>query len=193
MAVTALQTSTGLNTAGGATTRADRGVGALKSEDFFRILITELRQQDPLQPAKTSDMISNVSQIRNIELSGQLTQTLDTIAKQQRTAGTSELIGKFIVAVTQAPDGTPMGAEGVVTSVQFASDGSAVLELDNGLTVRAADVAQIMSVEEAERRISELSENPLPAGAGGTETATQTARQRMASKSANFLQKLFRL
>ena len=52
MAVTALQPSSGLNTAGGAAQRTDRGVGALKSEDFFRILITELRQQDPLQPAK---------------------------------------------------------------------------------------------------------------------------------------------
>src|SRR5262245_35812400 len=190
MAVSAVQNSTGLNTASGASGRTDRGVGSLKSEDFFRILITELRQQDPLQPAKTSDMISNVSQIRNIELSGQLTQTLDTIAKQQRTAGTSELIGKFIVAVTQAPDGTPMGTEGVVTSVQFASDGTAVLELDNGQTVRSADVAQIMSVEEADRRIAAAGQGQLPSGEAAAAT---TAKDRLAHKSANVLQKLFRM
>jgi flagellar basal-body rod modification protein FlgD len=189
MAVSALQTTPGLNTAGGASTRADRGVGALKSEDFFQILITELRQQDPLEPAKTSDMIGNVSQIRNIELSSQLSQTLDTIAKQQRTAGTSEMIGKFVVAVTQAPDGTPMGTEGVVTSVQFASDGAAVLELDNGMTVRASDVAQIMSVEEAERRIAAMGLTSTPA----EPAAVTTAKQRVAAKSANVMEKLFRL
>lgn len=193
MAVTALETSTGLNTAGGASARTDRGVGALKSEDFFRILITELRQQDPLQPAKTSDMISNVSQIRNIEMSGQLTQTLDTIAKQQRTAGTSEMIGKYIVAVTQAPDGTPMGAEGVVTSVQFASDGTAVLELDSGMTVRASDVAQITTVEEAERRMSAAGQEQLMTAGQGADPAAATAKQRIAQKSAGFLQNLFRL
>ena len=193
MAVTAVQNPTGLNTASGANARKDRGVGALKSEDFFRILITELRQQDPLEPAKTSDMISNVSQIRNIELSSQLTTTLDTMAKQQRTAGSSEMIGKYVVAITQAPDGTPLGTEGVVSSVQFASDGSAVLELDSGQTVSAADVAQIMSAEEAERRISAMGQDQLLGGAASTTADATTAKQRMAHKSANVLQKLFRL
>jgi flagellar basal-body rod modification protein FlgD len=193
MAVSALQTSTGLGTAGGTGSRTDRGVGALKSEDFFKILITELRQQDPLQPAKTSDMISNVSQIRSIEMSGQLTQTLDTIAKQQRTAGTSEMIGKYVVAVTQGPDGTPLGAEGVVTSVQFASDGTAVLELDSGQTVRASDVAQITTVDEAQRRMTAAGQDQLMTPAPGADPAASTAKQRLTHKTAGALQKLFRL
>lgn len=193
MAVTDVQNSTGLNTAAGANARKDRGVGALKSEDFFRILITELRQQDPLEPAKTSDMISNVSQIRNIEMSGQLASTLDTLAKQQRTAGSSEMIGKYVLAVSQAPDGTPLGTEGVVTSVQFASDGSAVLELDSGQTVPASDVAQIMSAEEAERRLAALGQQQTVNGGSGSSANAPTAKQRLAHKSANVLEKLMRL
>src|SRR5262245_48406532 len=95
--------------------RADRGVASLSSEDFFKIMISELRQQDPLSPAKTSDMISQVSQIRSIELSGRLTDTLDQIAGQQRTAGASDLLGKFVAAATAGPDGQALVTEGVVT------------------------------------------------------------------------------
>ncbi len=39
----------------------DRGLSGLKSEDFFNILVTELKQQDPFEPAKTADMIGQVS------------------------------------------------------------------------------------------------------------------------------------
>src|SRR5438094_579914 len=92
-------------------TRQDRGVGSLKSADFFKIMITELQQQDPMQPSKTSDMISQVTQIRSIELSGKLTDTLDQLAAQQRTAGTSELLGKYVSAQTNNADGQPVVTE----------------------------------------------------------------------------------
>lgn len=131
--------------------RQDRGVGSLKSEDFFRIMVTELQQQDPLQPSKTSDMISQVSQIRSIELSGQLTNTLDQLAAQQRTAGTSELLGKYIVAQFEGADGQPVNTEGVVTGVRYTSDGLAILDLDNGGQTPASAVSLVTTVEQHEQ------------------------------------------
>lgn len=131
--------------------RADRGLSTLRSEDFFKILVTELQQQDPLNPSETSDMISNVSQIRNIELSGKLSDSLDAIAKQQRTAGTSELIGKYVAATSTGIDGVPMQKAGVVTGVRFNSDGVAILELDSGDSILASEVTQITSLEQMEK------------------------------------------
>jgi flagellar basal-body rod modification protein FlgD len=119
------------------------GLQTLRSEDFFKMLITELQQQDPLQPAKTQDMIGQVSQIRSIELSKQLTDTLDVLSRQQRTSGASELLGKFVSAEYADPSGQSTTIAGVVTGVRFAGDGSAVLELDTGQTIRAADVALV--------------------------------------------------
>ncbi|MBI5863250.1 MAG: hypothetical protein HZB38_01800 [Planctomycetes bacterium] len=177
--------------------KTDRGLGALKSEDFFKILITELRQQDPLQPAKTSDMISNVSQIRSIELSGQLTETLDTLARQQRTAGTSELIGKYVVAVTGGADGAPTVAEGMVSGVRFDASGTALLELDSGVTVAASNVAHVTTLEEAERRMSAAGQDQLAtvlsAGDLNGGAASASAKSRANARKTDFFSRVFHL
>lgn len=119
------------------------GLSGMKSEDFFRLLVTEMQQQDPLEPSKTSDMIGQVSQIRSIELSNSLTTALDAMVTQQRAFGTSELIGKYIQADTINADGEPLTVDGVVTAARFNPDGQAVLELDNGLAVAARDVVLV--------------------------------------------------
>lgn len=155
MAVTATDPATQGSAATQATPRSDRGLSSLKSEDFFKILVTELQQQDPMQPSNTSDMISNVSQIRSIELSGKLSDSLDAIAKQQRTAGTSELIGKYVMSKSTGVDGVPLQKGGVVTGVRFNSDGVAILELDSGDSILAADVTEITSLDQMEKRATE--------------------------------------
>lgn len=121
----------------------DRGLGAMRSEDFFKIMITELQQQDPLAPSSTKDMINQVSQIRSIELSKDLSRTLDALSRQQKTAGLSDLIGKFITAQVTGDDGSRSEIAGIVTGVRFGPDGAAVLELDSGQTVAATDVTKI--------------------------------------------------
>ncbi len=130
---------------------SDRGIATLSSEDFFKILVSELQTQDPLEPSKTSDMIGQVSQIRSIELSSKMGDTLDTLVQQQRTAGMADFLGKYVTAVTNAPDGSPIATEGVVTGVTFASDGSAVLELDTGLSVPVRDVVHVSTLEQHEQ------------------------------------------
>jgi flagellar basal-body rod modification protein FlgD len=130
-------------------TRSDlpRGLSNLRSDDFFKIMISELRQQDPFEPAKTSDMIGQVSQIRDIELSGKLTDTLDRLTQQQKTTGASELIGKLITADVPIGDGTNATVQGVVTGIRFNSDGTASLELDTGDMVLASQVTRVTSPE----------------------------------------------
>ena len=87
-----------------------RGLSALKSEDFFKLLVTEMRNQDPLEPSNTEDVISQVSQIRTIEQSTKRTDTLDQMTQQQRIGGASALIGKYVQAIQTGPDGaTPEG------------------------------------------------------------------------------------
>jgi len=128
---------------------ADRGTSGLRTEDFFKLLVTELKQQNPFEPAKTADLIGQVSQIRSIELSKNLTDVLSQIAGQQRTLGAGELLGKYVTAVTTASDGTQQQVSGLVTSLRFESDGTAMLELDNGQCVRVADVILVTTSENA--------------------------------------------
>ena len=125
--------------------RADRGLGALKSDDFLRILTSELSNQDPLEPTQTRDLVASVSQVRQIELSSQLTQRLTQLTDSQQLVGAATLVGKFVTAQVLGPDGMPATVEGVVSGVQFDSRGRLILELDNGQAVRADDVVRIAS------------------------------------------------
>jgi len=142
-----MQTSAIGQTLGTAGPTPASGLSGLESKDFFRILVSELKQQDPFEPAKTADMISQVSQIRSIELSGQLTKTLEQMTRQQRVSGAGELIGKYVMATISTPDGSVATIEGVVTGVRFGADGVVVLELDTGQLLRADDVTWITTLE----------------------------------------------
>ncbi len=136
-------------------TLPDQSVSSLESEDFFKLLVTELQQQDPLEPTKTADMIGQVSRIRSIELNEQLGNTLEQIANQQHTGGSSDLIGKFVVASTTDSAGQEAQTGGVVTGVRFESDGTAMLELDTGTSVRGQDVTAVTTVENVAQAVGE--------------------------------------
>ena len=158
-------------------TATDRGVSSMKSEDFFKILVTELQQQDPLQPNKTSDMIGEVSQIRSIELSKQLTDSLSLMSKQQRTTGSSEMLGKYITAKVTDQNGADREVSGVVTGVRFDSDGSAVLELDTGESIPATSVTRITTADAAKKAAATSSAKTTPAAAS-TDKTGKTAQPR---------------
>jgi len=152
-------------------------LNGLSSEDFFQMLVTELRQQDPLQPTKTSDLIGQVSQIRSIELSKNLTDALTQVSHNQRVAGASELIGKYVTAIVTGTDGTSQQISGVVTGVQFDASGGAVLELDTGQSIPADSVTRITSPENAAAAGTNTTTAPTNATTATAKTAQTTQNQ----------------
>ncbi len=174
MSTTVTDTTSAARAASAAST-TDRGMGSMSSEDFFKLLVTELKQQDPLQPSKTSDMIGQVSQIRSIELSTQLTTALSALTRQQHTAGASELIGKYVTAKVKDDAGTEQEFSGIVTGVRFNADGTAVVELDNGQTVPADSITRIQSADAAPRQNGGNGVNGTSANATSTTNPSAAA------------------
>jgi len=117
-------------------------VGALGSDDFLRLLITELGQQDPLEPVGNAELLQQISSIREIELSTTLTDSLTKLTSQQRIASASGLIGQFVSGI---PDEAGNAERGVVTGVRFTQDGSPVLQLANGSELSLDHVSTIES------------------------------------------------
>jgi flagellar basal-body rod modification protein FlgD len=155
--------------------KTDRGTNALSSDDFFKLLVTELQQQDPLAPAKTGDMINQVAQIRSIELSKNLNDTLQSMTNSNQTAGVSGLLGKLVAAKTLDSDGNVQEITGVVTAIRFADDGTAVLELDTGQTVAAKDVTRIASVDAQSALTSPVTATTAPTTAASTANTASAA------------------
>jgi len=111
---------------------------ALGSEEFVRIMFTELTNQDPLEPTDTSQILEQISSIRAIESDLQLTDRLQSLVSQSELSVAGGLIGKTVSGVDVASG----RVQDVVTSVSASSDG-AVLNLAGGARVPMRLVSEI--------------------------------------------------
>jgi len=68
----------------------------LELGDFLKLMIAELQNQDPLNPMDNSEMLQQISQIREIDASTRLTQTLDAVLLGQNLSSASNMIGKLV-------------------------------------------------------------------------------------------------
>ena len=93
-------------------TQQGPGLNEVDVDQFLTLLISELQNQDPLNPMDNSELVQQISQIRTISATTQLTDTLSSVLLGQNTATASSLIGKRITALTDDAE----NVEGVVTS-----------------------------------------------------------------------------
>ena len=114
---------------------------ALKAEDFIKMMITQLQNQDPLQPTSNQDLLNQMSQIGQLESSTDLQNSLKTLTLQNTLGSAGNLIGKMVTG--QDERGVPM--KGLVNSVKVV-DGAVSLELDNGKSLSMSNVTGIASL-----------------------------------------------
>lgn len=87
---------------------------------FLGLLLTELQNQDPMQPMDNAQMLNQIGQIRQIGSTNQLTSTLTSLATGQELSMASSMIGKTIKAL----DSNAKDVEGKVDSVSVQTDPS---------------------------------------------------------------------
>jgi flagellar basal-body rod modification protein FlgD len=95
-------------------TAAD-AINDLDLSSFLKLMITELQQQDPLNPLDNKDMLNQIAQIRSIGASDKLTSTLDSVLLGQNIASATNLIGADISALSD--DGQSI--QGVVNRISI--------------------------------------------------------------------------
>ncbi|MGB2987057.1 MAG: flagellar hook capping FlgD N-terminal domain-containing protein [Phycisphaerae bacterium] len=110
------------------------------SEDFLKLLIMQLRNQDPLEPVGNEELLRQISSIREIELSTTLTDSLRALTGQQHFASASSLIGQY---VTGLPGEDGAAVSGIVVGVRFADEGRAILRLADGSEMPLEQVSTI--------------------------------------------------
>jgi flagellar basal-body rod modification protein FlgD len=105
--------------------------------DFTKMLVAELKNQDPMEPMKNSELLQQVSQIRAIDSNDQLTTTLQAVLLSQSIASAGNLIGRTVSGL----DAKGNRVSGAVASVSI-SDGNALLNVGNS-TIDIKNVTQI--------------------------------------------------
>ena len=114
------------------------GFGALKSEDFLRVIFAELANQDPFSPNDSAALLDQLNSIRSIESDINLMEQLESLVFENKLASAANLIGKHVEGLTAANT----RVSGMVVSVVRQGD-SVSLELDNGWWVPIESVETI--------------------------------------------------
>ncbi len=93
----------------------------LDKDAFLQILVSQLKNQDPLSPMEDKDFIAQMAQFSMLE-------QLQDMNAGNTFGQAAALVGKSVMAPMTDSSGMDMILEGVVTSV-FARDGTTYLEI----------------------------------------------------------------
>jgi flagellar basal-body rod modification protein FlgD len=110
----------------------------LKTEDFIKMMITQLQHQDPLEPAKNEALLAQMAQIGQMQSSTALQDMLKGLASQNQIGAAGQLMGKMVAGL----DEHDQAVQGQVTSVRVEKD-QVFLELDTGKRVALGRVTTI--------------------------------------------------
>ena len=72
----------------------------LDMDQFLKLMITELQNQDPLNPLENAEILQQISQIREIGATGRLTETLESVLLGQNLTSATSMIGKTVKAMS---------------------------------------------------------------------------------------------
>jgi flagellar basal-body rod modification protein FlgD len=72
------------------------GFAALTSQDFLRMLITELKNQDPTQPVSNAELLQQLSQMQALQSNVELKSTLEDFASNEQIASGASFLGKVV-------------------------------------------------------------------------------------------------
>ncbi len=112
----------------------------LSQDEFFRIMITELTNQDPLEPLDNNEFLNQVTQMQTLDTMTRLSQSLEALILGQQLGSAGTLIGRSVTA----SDAAGNSVEGTVDRVLVQGDeirlgiGDAVVPLRLVTQVNAA-------------------------------------------------------
>ena len=104
------------------------GLNDVNQEDFFKLLTVELSSQDPLEPKKDSEFLSQVMQISSLEQARAMQSDLAAMRHEQQVIQANSMLGREV--------NFGETIDGKVSAVKF-QDGRPMIEVDGQLIVIA--------------------------------------------------------
>jgi flagellar basal-body rod modification protein FlgD len=106
--------------------RSQTGFNGLTSEDFLKILIVQLQNQDPANPMDSDQLLNQVSQMRALQSNIELSDALKSLTLNQQLTSAASFLGKQVTAV----DGNNQNFTGTVDRV-LVKGGKTLLGIGN--------------------------------------------------------------
>jgi flagellar basal-body rod modification protein FlgD len=115
----------------------DAAKASLDYDSFLKLLLQQLKSQDPTSPVDQKETLAQLASFSNVEQTIKLNQKLDAILDQQRILQGSALVGKHVTHLAS-------GVEGTVQSVSL-REGKLSVTLETGQSFDLGGDVQIRS------------------------------------------------
>ena len=127
------------------TTKQVHDLKDLDLSQFLKLMISELQNQDPLNPLDNTQFVQQIGELRSIAASDQLSSTLQAVQTQQSLTTASSLIGKKVQALTS----DNQNISGTVSSVSIEVDQNDNNKRTYKIKIgdQAVDLANVREVE----------------------------------------------
>jgi len=124
----------------------------LGKDEFIKILMTQLQNQDPLSPMEDRDFIAQMATFSSLEQMMNMASSIDTLVQNQLISPViqySHMIGKEVSYEATNEDGKKEIISSNVVAVSH-KNGWAMLELENGEKVYADSILQVSESKQEE-------------------------------------------
>lgn len=135
-----MDTAQSINTAPTRSPATGKGFSAMTSEEFSKIIFTELSNQDPMAPNDTNALLEQVSTLRSIQADTDLSDRLGSLVKQNQFAAATGMLGRRVGGVSESNG----RVTGTVAGVTRTDDGP-VLTLTTGERIRMSNLDEVRS------------------------------------------------
>jgi flagellar basal-body rod modification protein FlgD len=130
----------GLQTGSASSTAASAAKSQLGKDDFLKLMMSQLRNQNPMEPLKDTEFIAQLAQFSQLEGIDKLNTNMSSLLLMQGLSQATNLIGKSVVYDKDTSGGT---ARGTVDSV--AVSGGQVQLVIGGTPVNMSQVRTVQA------------------------------------------------
>jgi flagellar basal-body rod modification protein FlgD len=114
-------------------------LGSITQTEFLQLLLTELQNQNPLNPMSDTDFATQLATLTEVDSIDTMSSNFGSLLQVQQLTGPSSLIG---LNATYTPSGSSTPSQGVVSGSSIQSDGTVDLTI-NGTNVPLSQVNSI--------------------------------------------------
>lgn len=118
------------------------GKNELGKEDFLLLMIQQLQNQDPLEPMKNEEFISQLAQFNSLEQMQNLNKTMESLGNLQILSQTASMVGRTVEAI----DTGDKTISGLVKSVEFKNGVATLVIRDANNVDHRVTIDKILSV-----------------------------------------------
>jgi flagellar basal-body rod modification protein FlgD len=132
---------TALTTGTKATTNVERKDQGSQKDTFLKLLVAQMKYQDPSNPASSSDLMAQNATFTQVEKLEEIATQNASLLALQRSSSAGALVGRTV----SYTDETGAKQSGLVTSVRLGSDTTEATAMVGGVSVAMGRITEVAS------------------------------------------------